>query len=237
MRIRFVLLLGLISIISARVFPQSAKTLLIDQPLNDDPVRIVKVIEGTTEIKSDGVHYPNKWLWEGVVEKADEDWLTRLSLVIQNVSTKKIVYLNVVCTVTETANWQQEVATHSLTRNESPEPVLGQITNHVGLRPESALYSVRLKRRLQPGTGSAFELSPGQTYTIPFENPDYYPGLKSSVEERKRSMSSVNGCTGGIGQVFFEDGTQWQGHKYLRPDTDNPGHWIKMSVSEWADTK
>lgn len=233
MRIRLVLQMGLISLLSARMLAQGAKTLLIDQPLNDDPVRIVKVMAGTTEIKSDGVHYPNKWLWEGVVEKANEDWLTRLSLVIKNVSAKKIVYLSVACHVTETANWRQEIIQHSTPAN----PMLGEINNHAGLRPEAELYSVRLRRRLQPDTGPTFELAPGQNYTIPFENPDYYPGLKSSVEERTGSISAVNGCTGGISQVFFEDGTQWQGHKYLRADTDNPGHWIKMSVNEWADTK
>jgi hypothetical protein len=237
MRIRLVLLLGLISLLSVSIFAQGSKTLLIDRPLNSDPVRIVKVTAGTTEVKSDGTRFPNKYSWQGVIDNAAEDWLTGLSLTIQNVSTKKIVYLGVSCLITETANWKQEVATHSLILNKSPEPALGQLNNRIGLRPEPALYSVSLGHKLHPDPGPAFELAPGQTYTIAYENPDNYPGLKSSVEERKGSISAVNGCSGGISDVFFEDGTRWQGHRYLRPDPDKRGQWIRLSSEEWLGAK
>ena len=234
MRIRLVLLLGLIS---AGMSAQSTKTLLIDRQLNSDPVRIVKVTAGTMELKSDGTRFPNKYSWQAVIDNATEDWLTGLSLTIQNVSTKKIVYIGVACNVAETANWQEEIARHSPTYSKSPEAGLGTVNNRVGLRPEAALYSPSLGHKLHPDPDPAFELAPGQTYTIPFEDPSYYPSLKSSVEERKGSMSSVNACNGGISQVFFEDGTQWQGHRYYRADVKSPRYWVGVSAEEWATTK
>jgi hypothetical protein len=232
MRIRIVLQLGLLSVLSAPMLAQADKTLLIDRPRDDDPVRVVKVMERAKEILPDGAHYANKYAWEGVIEKADDDWLTGLSLAIQNASAKKIVYIIVSCNVTETANWDQDRLTRLA--KSPPEPLLGQINNHVGLRPETALYSARLKRRLHPDIGPAFELAPGAIYTIAMENPDYYPALKSSVEERKGSVSAANGCNGRISQVFFGDGTQWQGHHYYRADPNDPRYWVRMSSEEWA---
>src|SRR5580704_1563628 len=88
MRIRIVLQLGLLSVLSAPMLAQADKTLLIDRPRDDDPVRVVKVMERAKEILPDGAHYANKYAWEGVIEKADDDWLTGLSLAIQNASAK-----------------------------------------------------------------------------------------------------------------------------------------------------
>jgi len=216
----------------------ATKTLFIDRPLGDDPVRIVKVVEGSTEIKSDGTQFAGKYAWQGVIPNAGDDWLTGLSLTIQNLSTKKIAYLSVYCNVTETADWKQEVATHSVMLNKSPEPALGQLHNRIGLRPEAALYTLSFPgRKLHPDLGPAFELAPGETYTIAYGDPANYPGLKSSIEERKGSMSAANGCTGGVADVFFEDGTRWQGHRYYRADPDKRGNWIRLTPEEWSNAK
>lgn len=238
MRIRpmsslYALLWALIPICAA----QNTKTLYIDRPLDDDPVRIVKAMEGTTEIKSDGTPLRGKNSWQGVIPDGGDDWLTDISLTIQNVSTKKIVYLGVMCNVTETADWAQEAATHSVVLNKSPEPGLGQLNDFVGMRPEVALYSMILGHKLHPDPGPAFELAPGQTFTIAYENPAYYPGLKKSVGERKGSISAVNGCNGGVSDVFFEDGTRWQSHHYMRADPDKRGHWIIITPEEWLGAK
>jgi hypothetical protein len=94
-------------------------------------------------------------------------------------------------------------------------PVVGSATNIVGRRPEEALYSAVLGHNLKPDTAVApFELEPGQAFTMALESPDDYPTLKSSIEE-KEPISNVAACNGGISQVFFGDGTQWQSHHYL----------------------
>jgi hypothetical protein len=69
------------------------------------------------------------------------------------------------------------------------------------------------------------------------ENPDDYAALKSRIEE-KQSMSNVAACNADFGQIFFEDGTEWHGHRYLRADPDHPGRWMGVSFKEWsADAK
>jgi hypothetical protein len=233
MRVRLMFLLWVLIPVCAA----QTKTLKIDRPLDDDPVRILKITEGTTEFKSDGTQFTDKNSWQGVIPNGGDDWLTGLFLTIQNVSTKKIVYLGVMCNVTETPDWAMEAATHSVMLNKSPEPALGQLNNRVGLRPQAALYSVVLGHELHPDPGPAFELAPGQTYTIAFENPANYPGLKSSIEERKGSISAANGCNGAVSDVFFADGTRWQWHRYQSADPDKRGHWINLTPEEWSNVK
>jgi hypothetical protein len=241
MRLRLMFLLAALSGLIPMCTAQT-KTLHLNRPLNDDPVRLIKVTAGTTEIVSDGTAFPDKHSWQGTVPNGGDDWLTSLSLTIQNVSTKKIVYLNVWCSVTETADWKLEHDKHSVVQNalqgKTAEPILGQLNHSVGHRPKAALYSMLTGHELHPDSGPAFELAPGQTYTIALEDPAIYGGLKSSVEESKGSISAANACNGpGVGIVFFEDGTQWQGHRYLRADPDTRGHWITITRDEWLNVK
>jgi hypothetical protein len=208
---------------------QDTKTLLLDLPGSKDPVKIVSVMDGTAKLKSNGHQYPNRHVWETTFNAGD-DWLKDLSIVIKNVSEKKIVYVSGGCVLYETADWQAEIAKHASI------PVF-TTTNTVGRRPEEALYSAVLGHRLNPDTESApFLLEPGQEFTMALEGPDGYPRLKSSVEE-KEPMANIAACNGRISQVFFEDGTQWQGHRYLRADLEHPGHWIKMSSEEWSKSR
>jgi hypothetical protein len=229
---RSILGLMLISLLSARLFAQGKKTLLVDMPLSADPVRVVRVMEGTTELKSDGQKYPNRFAWEAMFSAGD-DWLKGLSFLIKNASEKKIVYLAAGCHLHESDDWQAEFARHQ----SADTPLVGQISNRVGRRPEQALYSPLLGRRLKPDTDTArFELSPGQEFTMALESADDYPALVSWIES-KEPISSVTACNGGITQIFFDDGTQWQGHRYLRADPDQPGHWSRISFEEWSGRK
>lgn len=79
----------------------------------------------------------------------------------------------------------------------------------------------------------AFELPPGQQFTIAVENPAEYEFLKSIVEQRQ-PIATVAACPIGISHIFFEDGTQWQGHRFMRP-SDQPGRYTTISFSEWSD--
>jgi hypothetical protein len=199
------------------------KTLLVDQPLGTDPVRIVKVMEGPTELKRDEQRYPNKYAWEATFD-AGNDWLKDLSFVIKNVSGRKIVYIGMGSMLHETGDFVGEIARQTS---------VGTLSNAVGQRPEQALYSLSMGRRLKPDTRPPFELAPDEEFTIGPENPDDYAASKSRIEE-KQPMSSVTACNAGISQVFFEDGTQWHAHRYLRADPDHPGRWIAVSFKEWS---
>jgi len=226
MRIRVTLLLALISALSANVFSQGTKTLSVNHPLDQAPVRIVRVMKGPTEVKADSAQFPNKSAWRTVIDGAEDDWLKNVSLVVENVSPKKIVYINVQSVLYDSAKWREEKRSS-----------IGTTFNHVGLRPEIALYSYRLGHSLHADEGPALELAPGQTVTLSLEDGDYYSKLKSSIEEKEGAISAVSVSVASFGEIFFQDGTQWQPDKYLRPDTDKPGHWIAISREDWSVTK
>lgn len=184
-------------------------------------------MSGTTELKSSGHKYPNTHMWETFLDGGD-DWLTDISLRIRNVSTRTITYLEVSCIPQEGSDWQEEIAKHHSV------PVVGRVSNAVGRRPEEALYSTRLKRPLKADTAPAFELAPGQEFTIPLEDPQDYPALKSQVEQTE-PMSRVTACNGGIGTIYFEDDTKWHGmgNEYSKPV--GPGQWVTISFDQWSN--
>jgi hypothetical protein len=209
--------------------PSSAKTLLIDRPDGNDPIRIVKIMDGAAEPQSNDHQHSNKHVWEATFPAGD-DWLKDLSFRIRNVSRKKIVNVTVGCLLYESADWPEELAKHAAT------PVVGSIANTVGRRPEEALYSEALGHRLKPDASRpTFELPPDTEFTISLEDPKDYPALRARIEE-KQFLSSVTACNSRVGEVFFADGTQWQGHHYLRADPERNGHWIRMSLEEWSGT-
>jgi hypothetical protein len=232
MRIRLILLfLALIASCRAPAFAQSVsststKTLFIrGLPLANDPVRF-KVMDGTTELKSDGRPFPNNYAWETAFNAGD-NWITNLSFVIKNVSAKKITCIIIFSVLVETPFWQEE--------SQPKPPVLGFTQNRVGQRPEQALHSG--DRTFPPDTDASFELAPGEEFTMPIEDPRDYPALKARIEKRL-PISSVTAMDGGTVTVFFEDGTRWisVNHSYSRPAAQ-PGKWTKLSFEEWAAGK
>lgn len=206
---------------------QSTKALLLRFPSDHDPVRIVKVMSGSTELKSSGLKYPNTSVWETNFDSGD-DWLADISLRIRNVSPKTITYLEVSCVLQESSDWQAEIAKHHTV------PVVGNASNAVGRRPEQALYSTRLKRPLKPDTRPTLELAPGQELTVQLEDPEGYPALKSLVEQNQ-PISSETACNGGINTVFFQDDTVWHGMggEYSKPV--GPGEWVNISFAQWSN--
>jgi hypothetical protein len=210
----------------AQAFSQNAagvgsKTLTVDRPLADDPIRVVKVMEGVTELKWDGHEYPNRYAWEAVFDAGD-DWLRDLSFVIKNVSAKPILYVGIGSVLHETGDLVGEIARHANA---------GTTENAVGQRPQQALYSPTLGRWLKPDRRAPVEVAPGEEITLALENPKEYATLKSRIG------SSVTGCNAMVGHIFFEDGTKWEGHNYYRPDPEHPGRWIKISFEEWSEIK
>jgi hypothetical protein len=211
----------------------SSKALLLVRPMGQDPVRVVKVLEGATELKGSGHEFPNRYAWETFFQAGD-DWLQDLSFFIKNVSTKNIVYLEVSCVLSETADWQAEIAEHKTLDN----PILGQASNRIGWEPEHALYSRTLGKNREPGSTRrpAFLLKPGGEFTISLEDPQDYQSLRSQIEARM-PMSSINACNADVARVFFDDGTMWQGanHHYFRA-ADEPGRWAVISFDDWVQT-
>ena len=201
-------------------FAQSAtraRTILVrTAPRANDPIS-VKLMEGVTELRSDGRFSPNDYFWETDFE-ADDDWISHLSFAIQNVSEKKITCIIIFSVFPETPFWQGD-------NKRLSGKVLGSAQNRVGLRPEHALHSG--DRTFRPDTGAPFELPPGEEFTILIEDPN-----------RPVFVSNVTALDTGTITVFFDDGTQWisVNHSYSRPASE-PGKWTKISFEEWASKR
>ena len=203
---------------------QSTKTLLFMRPVGRDPIRIVKVMEGSTEVQSDGNEFPNKLVQEYALTAGD-DWIKDLSVVIQNVSNKTIAYIAVNGDLFETADWQAELVKHKNV------PISGHVYHEVGWRPEHALYSLHTGKMRPPDSTlrPAFRLAPKHQYTLSLADQQSYDEVRGSVD-----MATINAINGGI-SVFFEDGTKWEGYHYYRA-AEEPGKWTQISFEEWAQS-
>jgi hypothetical protein len=189
------------------------------------PVRF-KVMDGTTELRSDGRLFPNNDVWETAFNE-DDDWITNLSFVIKNVSPKKITCTIIFSFLAETPFWQEE--------SHPKPPVPGFTQNRIGQRPEHELHSG--DRTFPPDTNASFELAPGEEATMPIEDATDYPALKARIE-KWMPISTVTAMNGGTLTVYFEDGTRWisANHSYSRP-APQAGKWTKLSFEEWAAGK
>jgi hypothetical protein len=225
---RILLFHALLAICLAPAFAQNAaeagtRSLFIyGLPCTNDPVRI-KIMDGATELKSDGRSLPNVCSWETSFNAGD-DWITNLSFVIKNVSVKKITCIIIFSVLVDAPFWREE---------SQPKPqALGFTQNRIGQRPEHALHSGQ--HTLPPDTNPSFELQPGEEFTMPIEDPKDYPALRTRIEKRL-PISSVTALDSQAVTVFFEDGTKWisANHSYNRPAAQ-PGKWTKISYEEWA---
>lgn len=207
----FVLLSGCLASAFAQNATRARTILIRSVPRDNDPIS-VKLMDGVTELKSDG---PNRYFWKTGFE-ADDDWITHLSFAIQNVSEKKITCIIIFSVFPETPFWlgdNKPVSTK----------VLGFTQNRVGRRPEHALHSG--DRTFRPDSGAPFELTPGEEFTMLIEDPN-----------RTVPIPDVTALDTGTITVFFDDGTMWVSvnHSYSRPAAE-PGKWTKISYEEWVE--
>jgi len=218
------------SLCFASALAQGTKTLLVDRPLGHDPIRIMRAMEGTAALKSAPKQFPSHFAWEAMFDAGD-DWLKNISFVIRNVSTEKITYLQVGCTLYESNDWQVEISKHHNV------PIVGQAGNRgnrVGWRPKNALYSPITGKLHKPDADErpAFELASGQEFTIALQDPQSYPSLKSQIEAVE-PISAVTACNSGVGDIYFDNGTRWESHHYWRA-AEQPGRWTPISFDEWS---
>ncbi len=187
----------------------SPRTVKLERLFANDPVKITKLVSGADEIKP------------GEPFDADNDWLNSLSIVIKNVSGKKIVFASVQMYLPDTGT------------GDHGSPVIGGASS-VGQRPEHAMYSYSTGRRLAQPPGAPISIDPGAELTIPVISRDggAYDAVKSEVESRQ-SLSSVRSCVVGVANLYFADGTKWAAEHYYRPDPNAKGKYMVISRAEF----
>jgi hypothetical protein len=173
--------------------------------LPDDPVKIVKVLFDGAEIKT-GLHaLPTDT--PGMPFQAGDDWFNHLTVVLKNISAKKIVYADI----------------------QTFFPTLAQ-GNETGERPEHARY-FQGSRRDDPARDPIL-IEPGQEFSLPAIDPKRLGEVKQAIESLD-SLSAVTSVRLELGTVYFGDGTKWAGGVHYRPDYALPGKYVRVSQKEF----
>jgi hypothetical protein len=173
--------------------------------LPDDPVKIVKVLFDGVEVKT-GLHaLPADT--PGVPFQAGDDWFNHLTVVLKNISAKKIVYADIQIFF----------------------PALAE-GNEIGERPEHARY-FQGSRRDDPAH-SPILIEPGQEFSLPAIDPARLGEVRQAIESQD-SLSAVTSVRLELGMVYFEDGTKWAGGVHYSPDYALPGKYVRVPQKEF----
>lgn len=129
-----------------------------------------------------------------------DDWPKRLSFEVENISAKPITYLQVNLKFPETR----------ISGNLMVYPIV------IGLHPSSRPVAAAV---------NALRLMPGEKLQIAVG--DHYAELETFIQKR-HSMNQIHRAEIEIGFIVFEDGTAWAAGDFLRPDPNNPRHYINV---------
>ena len=136
-------------------------------------------------------------------EEFDEsdDWLSKMSLEIENISKKPIAYLQLNLNFPETRS----------SGNMMSYPV------DFGLRPGSRFISSNKPLNFLPGEKLSFTLE------------EKYQRLLRFVETR-HPMNEIKQLQVEIGFIIFNDRTAWAAGEFLRQDINNPDYYVNIGA-------
>ena len=131
-----------------------------------------------------------------------EDWLKRLSIEVESVAAKPIVYIEL------NLNFPETRASGNL----MSFPI------RVGVRPDLNV----------PRDNKPFRLMPDENVTILVA--DQYDHLVQFVE-RRNPIRTIDKIQLEVGFIIFEDGTAWNGD-FMKPDPSKPGRYIPAELEK-----
>ena len=200
--------------------PPGTRRVRLERYKREDPVRIAQVLEGTTDVTpGDRPFKP----WQGKPFQAGDDWVKNLTVVLKNLSNRKIT------AVTIGIRFPGSPGSDAIQRDPTGQSVigagitLGRTPAHYARTPEGEV--------LRPAsTGTPLQIGTGQELTIALAN--YYDDIKGQVEA-ERPISGVPNCWIVISRVYFDDGTQWAADVFYKPDPAASGKLIRTSADQW----
>lgn len=184
------------------------KIVRLDRQLPGDPVSIVQVLEGETDVTPTGQDPVTGQLYkrlDGKPFQASDDWVKNLVVVVKNLSGKEIVAGSF--------------------RLDFPE-------TGAGVKGDSFMTkSVSLGRRPDhPDSDNPLHLLPGQELKVPLA--PYYDEIKTIVE-MKRPITSITTLWLRLQFFYFADGTRWAPDNFQKPDPSLPGKYIPITPDEF----
>jgi hypothetical protein len=195
------------------------KTVRLEPHVPGDPVSIVQVLEGETDVTPIGqdpvTAQPYKPR-DGKPFEAGDDWMKNVVFVIKNLSHKEIVAGSIRLDFPETGTGIKG------------DPFMTKSVE-LGRRPDHALYR---PDGVKVGLESAepIHLLPGQELKVPLA--PYYDEIKSIVE-MKRPITSITTLRLVMQFFYFADGTRWAPDNFQKPDPSTPGKYITITPDEF----
>ena len=186
------------------------------KPIEEDPAKIVKVMYRNTEVKYK--RQGNAEVKPDVPFLAGDEWFNDLSVVVKNLSSKKIVFAGIQVDFPETGDGRLH-------------PVVGDQSS-LGQTPEHGMYSSITGQKLTEPVRDPILLEPGAEVTIPVIENDHRISVKAMLEA-KLPLSKVTTCLVGLREFYFEDGTRWSHGVYYRPKPGVPGKFIVIPIEEF----
>lgn len=218
-----------ISIIPAEQ-AQSTRTLIIDRLYRTDPIEIVKVLTAGNEAEVhprtendtrgfvliyDGGHYRARG---GAVQalackfQCGDDWLSALSFVLRNRTSKTIVLVAITMTA-------------PLREPPSPGPPYESWGERFSFGQLPAILAhTRSADRLPATTKKPIRFGPNEEMTFALADGVANP---KQLAVRAHRLSDTFLCRAAI-WVVFEDGLQWRFGDYYKPDPERPGESVLM---------
>lgn len=185
-------------------------------PSFPDPAKIVRVLLDGVDVKAGHQGYPADK--PGVPFQAGNDWFNHLTVVLKNVSAKKIVYADIRVFFLDLGNGTPQ------------QPLVGD-GNQTGERPMHARYSTLRGGWQNDPARNPILIEPGREFSLPAIDPERFDEVRQTIESRG-PLSSVTQIRLDVATVYFEDGTRWGGG-YFRPDFSAPGKYIHISQKEF----
>jgi hypothetical protein len=241
------------------------KTVGIDFFSAGEPIRVVRVMEGGTQvIPKVPSRRPN-----GQPFEAGENWLKDLTFVVKNLSDKEIIAIGFRVAFPETGDdvppgngaieGNYTYAKYASVGREPAMYVVVHVAPHVvdsfhppefdPLDPQRlhspSMTDLEFVPRQADTTSFSIDLLPGQELTIPLApyNDEIKEGTDSPdrpVGKGKRiSFSAITTCWISLQNAYFADGTKWTpGPVYYKPDPNVPGKyakWVSITADEFKN--
>lgn len=185
-------------------------------PSFPDPVKIVRVLLDGVEVKIGLQAYPTGK--PGVPFPAGDDWFNHLTIVLKNLSTKKVVYADIRVFFLDA-------------EDKTPQRPLIVDGNQIGERPKHARYSTIQRGAQNDPARNPILIDPGQEFSLPAIDPGRFDEAKQAIENRQ-PLSGLTAIRLDVATVYFDDGTKWAGG-YFRPDLSAPGKYLHISKREF----
>jgi hypothetical protein len=214
----FLVICTFLASLSGRAFAQDGSKATLMRtvqlaPSFPDPVKIVRVLFDGVEVKPGLQAYPTDK--PGVPFQGADDWFNHLTVVLRNVSTKKVVYADIRIFFLDTEDKRSMIADGS----------------QIGERPKHARYSTIHGGWQNDPARNPILIGPGKELSVPVIDPNRFEEVKGILEERQ-PLSSIVSVRLDVATVYFGDGIKWAGG-YFRPDFSAPGKYIHISQQEF----